>query len=254
MHRTIQMNDAEVRRYYEAILAYYDQSLADRGDLPFWNAMAARWKPKRILELGCGTGRVTEVLARHAQVTAADLLVEMLRLACRRAPAASFVAADLRQFAFAQRFDLIVLADDPMAHLVSLDDRASALRLMASHLTPDGRVVIEGLFRREPGSWQQRRGNLIVDESWKTTGDPSVWNAHYHYETNGSAVDASSVLRSWSPADLELVATCGLEIESMWGDFDERPFAAATSNRLILAAKLTSRTEAAARGFRGDPL
>ena len=231
------MNDAkEVRRYYEAILPYYEESLADRGDLPFWDAVAARWEPKRILELGCGTGRVTEVLVRHADVTAVDLLVEMLRLACLRAPAAMFVAADLRQFAFAQRFDLIVLADDPMAHLISLDDRARALRLIADHLTPNSRVVIEGLYRREPGSSRQRRGPLMIDESWEMTPDPSVWNAHYRYEKNGSAVEASSVLRSWSPADLELLATCGLHVESTWGDFDERPFAAATSNRMIIVA------------------
>jgi SAM-dependent methyltransferase len=232
------MNDAkEVRRYYEAILPYYDQSLADRGDLPFWDAMATRWKSKRILELGCGTGRVTEVLVRHADVTAVDLLVEMLRLACLRAPVAKFVAADLRQFAFARRFDLIVLADDPMAHLISLDDRAKALRLIADHLTSDGRVVIEGLYRREPGNSQQRHGRLIVNESWKTTGVASVWNAHYRYEKDGSAVDVSSVLRSWSPADLELLATCGLEIESMWGDFDERPFSGRSERMIIVAGR-----------------
>jgi len=232
------MKDSEeVRRYYEAILPYYDESLAGRGDLPFWDAMAMRWKPKRILELGCGTGRVTEVLVRHADVTAVDLLVEMLRLACRRAPAANFVAADLRQFAFAQPFDLIVLADDPMAHLISIDDRARALRLIADHLTADGRVVIEGLYRREPGSSQQRRGALLIDESWETTADPSVWNAHYRYEKNGSAVEASSVLRSWSPADLELLATCGLQIESTWGDFDERPFSDRSKRMIIVAVR-----------------
>jgi SAM-dependent methyltransferase len=235
------MNDAEeVRRYYEAILPYYDESLVDRGDLSFWDAMATRWKSKRILELGCGTGRVTEVLVRHADVTAADLLVEMLRLACRCAPAANFVASDLRQFAFARQFDLIVLADDPMAHLISIDDRGKALRLIADHLTPDGRVVIEGLHRREPGNSQQRRGHLIVDELWSSTADPSVWNAHYRYEKDGSVVNVSSVLRSWSPSDLELLPTGGLEIESMWGDFDERPFAAATSNRMIIAARNSS--------------
>ncbi|MEA2414301.1 MAG: hypothetical protein QOI58_958 [Thermoanaerobaculia bacterium] len=248
------MKDSEeVRRYYDAILPFYDQSLAGRGDLPFWDAMATRWKSKRILELGCGTGRVTEVLVRHADVTAADLLVEMLRLARLRAPAANFVNSDLRQFAFAQRFDLIVLADDPMAHLISIDDRARALRLIADHLTPDGRVVIEGLYRREPGNSQQRRGRLIVNESWKPTGAASVWNGHYRYETDGSVVNVSSILRSWSPSDLELLATCGLQIESMWGDFDERPFSD-RSKRMIIAAKLTSRTEGAARGFPGGPL
>jgi len=231
------MKDSEeVRRYYEAILPYYDQSLAGRGDLPFWDAMAMRWKPKRILELGCGTGRVTEVLVRHADVTAVDLLVEMLRLSCRRAPA-KFVASDLRQFAFARRFDLIVLADDPMAHLISIDDRASALQLIADHLTPDGRVVIEGLYRREPGNSQQRRGPLMIDESWETTADPSVWKAHYRYEKNGSVVDVSSVLRSWSPADFELLATCGLHVESMWGDFDECPFSDRSKRMIIVAVR-----------------
>jgi len=232
------MKDAkEVRRYYEAILPYYDQSLAGRGDLPFWEAMATRWESERILELGCGTGRVTEVLVRHADVTAVDLLVEMLRLACLRAPAANFVVSDLRQFAFARRFDLIVLADDPMAHLISIGDRASALRLIADHLTPDGRVVIEGLYRREPGNSQQRRGGLIVNESWKTTEDPSVWKAHYRYEKNGSVVDVSSVLRSWSPADFELLATCGLQIETTWGDFDERPFSDRSKRMIIVAGR-----------------
>jgi len=235
------MRDAEeVGRYYEAILPYYDESLANRGDLPFWEAVATRWESKRILELGCGTGRVTEVLVRHADVTAADLLVEMLRLACRRAPSANFVASNLRQFAFARRFDLIVLADDPMAHLISIDDRARALRLIADHLTPDGHVVIEGLYRREPGDSQQRRGSLIVDESWRATDDPSVWNAHYRYEKESSVVDVSSVLRSWSASDLELLATCGLDVESRWGDFDERPFATATSGRMIIAARNSS--------------
>jgi SAM-dependent methyltransferase len=226
------MNDSEeVRRYYGAILPYYDESLADRGDLPFWDAMATRWKPQWVLELGCGTGRVTEILVRHADVTAVDLLVEMLRIAGRRVPAAKFVAADLRQFALAKRFDLIVLADDPMAHLISIDDRARALRLIADHLTPNGRVVIEGLYRREPGSSRQRRGTLIIDESWTATDDPSVWNATYRYKEGPSTVDAASVMRSWSLEELAF-----LRIEQLWGDFDLRPFSH-DSERIIVVAR-----------------
>lgn len=227
------MNDSEVRSYYEAILPYYDESLADRGDLPFWETVATRLKPKQILELGCGTGRVTEVLVRHAELTAVDLLVEMLRLARRRAPAANFAAADLRQFAFAGQFDLIVLADDPMAHLISIDDRTRALRLIADHLTPNGRVVIEGLYRREPGQSRYRRGNLIVDESWTATDDPSIWNATYRYTKDSSTVDAASVMRSWS---LEEAARFPLRVENVWGDFDGSPFSDGSA-RLIVVAK-----------------
>jgi len=219
----------EIRRYYDAILPLYDESLADRGDLPFWEAMAAG--SKRILELGCGTGRVTEVLVRSAEVTAVDLLVEMLRRASRRVPNANLVAADLRQFTFAERFDLIVLADDPMAHLISVDDRASVLQLIRDHLTRDGRVVIEGLYRREAGRSQHQHGDLLVEESWTATDDPSVFNAHYRYTKGSATVDAASLMRSWSVEEVS-----PLSVENVWGDFDRNPFLP-DSPRMIMVAK-----------------
>jgi SAM-dependent methyltransferase len=207
----------EIRRYYDAILPFYDDSLADRGDLPFWEAMAARWGATRILELGCGTGRVTEVLSRHATVIGVDLLIEMLRHAAGRAPRARLVAADLRRFAFAAKFDLIVLADDPMAHLTSIEDRARVVRLIADHLTPEGRVVLEGLYRHD-GKRDIRRG--IVEESWIPTGVPSIWRVSYRYQTAG----ATSLMRSWSRQEVAHLADTGLHVESVWGDFNEAPF------------------------------
>jgi SAM-dependent methyltransferase len=227
------MHDAEeVRRYYESIHPFYDESLVDRGDLPFWESMATG--SRRILELGCGTGRITEVLVRLADVTAVDLLIEMLRDAVRRAPAATLVAADLRQFAFRERFDLIVMADDPMAHLISFDDRVSVLRLIADHLTPDGRLVIEGLYRQKPGASRDRRGTLVIDESWSATGDPSVWIARYRYTKGSSIVDVGSTMRSWSMEEVRHLA--GLRVTNVWGDFDQSSFTDA-SKRMIIVAK-----------------
>jgi len=230
-------NVEEIRRYYDAILPFYDDSLADRGDLPFWESIAVRWDAARILELGCGTGRVTEVLVRHATVTAADLLVEMLWRASRTVPSAHLVAADLRQFAFAEPFDLIVLADDPMAHLISIDDRARVLRLIAEHLTEGGRVVIEGLYRHGKSAPSQNpRGPLIVEESWSATGEPSIWKATYRYNKGPSSVAVSSVMRSWSRSDVALLVEAGLHLECLWGDFDESPFSD-NSKRMIIVAR-----------------
>ncbi|MEA2339509.1 MAG: hypothetical protein QOE82_3516 [Thermoanaerobaculia bacterium] len=240
------MQDAEeVRRYYDAILPFYDESLADRGDLPFWESMATRWGSKRILELGCGTGRLTEVLVKHAEVTAVDLLVEMLRRASKKARR---VVADLRRFAFRERFDLIVLADDPMAHLISIDDRANALRLIVEHLTPNGRVVIEGLYRSADCT--------SAEETWSATGEPSVWNARYRY-ANG--VEVATVMRSWSLEEVRGFAAMGLRVESVWGDFDESAFSETASRMIIVARRgggerATFRTEAAARGSQASRL
>jgi SAM-dependent methyltransferase len=45
----------------------YDLEHAQRQpDIDFYIALARRWRPKRILELGCGTGRVTLPLAEAA--------------------------------------------------------------------------------------------------------------------------------------------------------------------------------------------
>jgi len=212
----------EIRRYYDAILPFYDASLADRGDLPFWESMAKRWGARRILELGCGTGRVAEVLSRHAEVTAVDLLLEMLFRARRKAPRAQFVAADLREFALTSTFDLIVLADDPMAHLISNDDRAKVLRLIVDHLAPGGQVVLEGLYRHEP-----RR---TADESWTPTDAPFVWRASYSGIT--------TLLRSWSRQEVEHIADAGLHVESIWGDFSEGAFREDSERMIVVGSKI----------------
>jgi SAM-dependent methyltransferase len=227
------MNDiAPLREYYRAVLPYYDRALEERGDLRFWESMARRWSAGSILELGCGTGRVTEVLTARAAVIAVDVLVEMLDRAARKAPNARLVAADIRRFALRTRFDLVVLADDPMAHLTSTDDRTRAIESIREHLAADGRVVLEGLYRprREPTVIRGRH----VEERWQPVGSDSLWQATYRYD-DGS--QATALLRSWTRHEIDRVRQAGLEIESLWGDFDERPFEAA-SPRLLIAARL----------------
>jgi hypothetical protein len=171
-------------------------------------------------------------------VTAIDLVVEMLLRASRKAPAAHLIAADLRRFGLRAPFDLIVLADDPMAHLTSMEDRARVMSLIAGHLTHQGRVVYEGLYRRPgaPRMTARRMGTLTVEELWTPTAEASVWTAEYRYGQGTSFVEIRSVMRSWSLAELDLLAEAGLVIENVWGDFDESPFSEA-SPRIIIVAK-----------------
>jgi SAM-dependent methyltransferase len=240
------MDDVErIRAYYVAMLPFYDAASEDRGDLSFWQSMASRWGSKRILELGCGTGRVTQVLSSHARVTAVDLLVEMLRRVPQRAPEAMMVAADLRDLAFAARFDLVVLADDPLAHLTTADERTKAMRRIAGHLAPEGRLIIEGLYRPRrkpllvPMRAIRRAGKemFTVEEIWKPAAERSTWNATYRYRQGSSTVEVESLLRSWSRDEVDRLADYGLEVESVWGDFDESPFED-DSPRIVIVARL----------------
>ena len=238
----------QVRDYYTAALPYYDLSLQDRGDLPFWTAMAGRWSSKRILELGCGTGRVTPVLCARASTTAVDVLIEMLPSAMRRTPDAHFVVADLRALPFAAAFDLVVLADDPMAHLTSSEERMTVMESIARHLAPEGRLVLEGLYRAPgkaplvPARDIVRDGETLftVEESWEPAGESALWKATYRYRKGSVVTKVASLLRSWTPEEVSRLPECGLEVESLWDDFDERPFSPAAPRMVIVATKRAS--------------
>jgi SAM-dependent methyltransferase len=233
----------ELRAYYDAILPYYDAELEDRGDLPFWRSISRRWGSKRILELGCGTGRVTRVLSENASTTGVDLLWEMLMLAKRHAPKARLVAADLRDCAFRSRFDLVILADDPLAHLTTSGDRLAALKQIASYLEPGGRVVIDGLYRAPvaEGSVSTRDVRpptatpFTLTESWEPARGHAIWNLKYSYRRGSAVTNVASTVRSWTMEEVEGLRDAGLQVEALWCDFDERPFSP-TAPRIVIVA------------------
>ena len=94
-----------------------------------------------VLELGCGTGQVTTELVRAgASVVAVDRLPEMLVVAQRRAPAATFVQGDVTHVRNDGEFDLVVLSF--LLHSFDASGRRSLLRSSARALAPGGRIGI----------------------------------------------------------------------------------------------------------------
>src|SRR5262245_5890260 len=127
-----------IRAYYARILPFYEREVAARGDLPFWEELARLWRPSRILEIGCGNGRVTGALSRTAPAVGIDISFDLLERA-RKSPGrrkARFVAADFRCPIFRAGFDLIVAPSDPLSHVTGASDRRSALRAVAGQLAP----------------------------------------------------------------------------------------------------------------------
>lgn len=243
-----------VLEYYERILPFYEkeQESIPEERLRFWRSLARRERPRRILDLGAGLGGITFALARHAPTIGTDISLRMLESAVRHLPPRSrarFIAADLRRPALAARFDLIVASSDPFCHLTSTADRRLALRAVASQLSERGRFVLEGLSRRReiyeppPRRVRHATGVLTIRERWRPVGNRQLWDARYRYQDRPfsgeeSGAEASFTARAWDPAEIRsFFASCGLRVESIWGDFDGRAFRPGSPRVLVAARK-----------------
>ena len=126
------------------------------ADVEFFVGLARRLKPKRVLELACGSGRVTEPLAHLAAREGFDMVgldntAEMLSEARRRLEEASqevrervtLLEGDMRHWRAAEKFDLIVSPCGSMAHLLTLPDQSDAWRQAYENLNDCGRFVVD---------------------------------------------------------------------------------------------------------------
>ncbi|MFJ5549422.1 class I SAM-dependent methyltransferase [Streptomyces sp. NPDC093225] len=93
----------------------------------------------RILELGCGAGRVTHPLVeRGFRVTAVDESREMLD----RVRGARTVCATIEDLDLGETFDAVLLGSY-LVHTADLALRRALLRTCVRHLAPGGRVLIQ---------------------------------------------------------------------------------------------------------------
>lgn len=95
----------------------------------------------KVLELGCGSGGVTRLLAaRGVDILAVDGSAAMLARARQRAPAARFARGLLQDLDLREAFDAVIVAF--VLHELTAAQRARALEAVAKVLGPGGRLGI----------------------------------------------------------------------------------------------------------------
>jgi SAM-dependent methyltransferase len=111
------------------------------GEANFVESVLRDHGGRRVLDAGCGTGRVgIELAARGFEVVGVDIDPTMLDTARRKAPAMEWLLADLATLALGRVFDAVVLAGNVMIY-VGAGNEPEVLQRVAAHLPRDGLLV-----------------------------------------------------------------------------------------------------------------
>jgi ubiquinone/menaquinone biosynthesis C-methylase UbiE len=220
-------------------------ALSGAGPVEFYRRHAKR-SGASVLELACGTGRLSIPIARdRLEVVGLDLSLEMLAVARQKAISAgvdvNWIQGDMRHFDLGRGFDGIVLASNSLSHLYSLAEIEGCLAAARRHLNPSGRLVIEvfnpafGMLLHRPDhriavtEYEERETGRRISVSKALRYDSATQISHelwyFRDDLTGEEQAAPLNLRMFFPQELNaLVHYNGFSIEAKYGDYEDTPF------------------------------
>jgi SAM-dependent methyltransferase len=133
--------------------AYYDLTYRDRRhDVEFYVGAARGCPDRRVLEFGCGSGRITLPMAQAgAEVTAVDLSRPMLNDLERRLSSIPLAVrrrihphhADMRAFRNEEQYSLIIAPFNTVQHLYEPEEFLGFLQRVRERLAEGGKFVFD---------------------------------------------------------------------------------------------------------------
>ena len=235
---------------YAAISAVYDifnsevdyEGWADFAESAFDRFLPER--PQLVLDLACGTGTLTALLAaRGYDMTGVDLSPDMLSAARENCPPGTLLLCqDMCGFELYGTVGATVCSLDSLNHLTRLSDLNKCLRLVHNYLDPDGLFVFDvnspARFEREyaRNSYQYDADlpdGRTVFLNWQNCYRPSSGLCRFDItvftETSAGSGIYSRADEEWSErcySREELTAaleSAGFELCGVWGSTSMRP-------------------------------
>ena len=258
-------------RHYDALNSFLV------ADIPFYVEEASRAAESRrenphppakdagrmghpVLELACGTGRLTIPIAQSGvEIVGLDLAPSMLAHARTKAEAAGvkieFVEGDCRAFELGRKFALIFMAFNSMQHLHDYESLAALFASVRKHLAEGGRFVFDvfnpkiATLARAAGERHLEReyqdpdgkGTMLFENSMVYDDAAQVSHIQCYFVRRGPDGEELEVrreelhLRSFFPQELDLlVRSQGFEIVQKFGNFERKPFASGEPKQVVV--------------------
>lgn len=240
---------------------FYDIEFATRDhEIPFFRKYAYR-AGGPVLEVACGTGRITLPIARDGiDITGLDISLPMLERARLHSAAENlrvkWVAQDCREMRLDTQFALILTATNAMQHLHDAKSVCAFLQSARKALLPDGLLIIDvfhpdlAKLVRDPATRYPHKtiimpdGTVIeVEAASRYHADTQILHFDLYYTSAGRLLRTKHVnMRCFYPE--ELLALCrmsGLDVVHRFGNYDESTFSAKSPKQILFCKGHTTR-------------
>jgi SAM-dependent methyltransferase len=252
---------AFVAEFYDHVVPY-----RDRADIGFY-LEEAKLLGGPVLELGCGTGRVLIPIARAGiEITGVDLSVNMLEICRQRLESepgevqsrVTLVNEDMRVVDPGGQYMLVTSPFRAFQHLLSVEAQIQTLKNAFDILLPGGHLVMDVFnpslhaltannigeeFGEEPefklpdGRYVERTHRIVERDHINQISAVELIYKVTHQDGQQERLVHAFKMRHLFRYELEhLLVRCGFELESVYCDFNRRPYGAIYPGELIVVA------------------
>lgn len=228
---------------------YYDYNPYPLEDIPFYVERIPS-EDARLLELGCGTGRVTIPLSRYCKsITGIDLSEAMIEI-CRDKleretippTKADVQVGDITDFDLKKQYDLIIAPYRVFQNLETDSEVAGLFDCIRRHLAPQGTCILnvfnpnrdrETLIREwctedENLAWEvDIPGGKVACYDTRPRMDkeklilyPELIYRRYEHDVVVDEAILKILMRCYYPGEFEeIITTHGFDIQNRWGGY-----------------------------------
>tara|TARA_Y100000996_G_scaffold415486_1_gene410525 strand:+ start:10312 stop:11067 length:756 start_codon:yes stop_codon:yes gene_type:complete len=240
----------------------YDRIYTDLdNDIDFYTKLASKSKGK-VLEIGCGTGRVTIPIAQaNIKIVGIDISKNMINILNRKIKDTHFDIScyqmDMRNININEKFDLVIIPFNGFQSMLTVSDQYKCLSSIREHMSSNGTLALDmftpslDMFDQNEKIW------YVVKEIINKNGIPNMMVKHSSkYELTNQIIYTTLMieeilknkitktiynnfsLRYNNRHESEyLFKNSGFKISNLYGDFKSNPFSANSEKMIWLLKK-----------------
>lgn len=241
----------------------YDANIYDGlntflSDLQFYKKWLPKNKEAKILELCCGTGRLTVPIAKAGyNICGVDYTSSMLEQAKVKASEAgleiNFIEADIRSLNLQEKFDFIFIPFNSIHHLYKNEDLFKAFNGVKNHLKEEGlflldcfnpniQYIVEGeKEQKKIAEYTTKDGRaVLIKQTMRYESATQINRIEWHYFINGEFHSIQNLdMRLFFPQELDsYLEGAGFEITHKFGSFEEERFENKSEKQIFVCKTL----------------